>query len=68
MIYWMCADNRICVVFEYRFTAPSATGELRTWWIMWDYHNGLVRVHDYFDCCKPGKVFLLLLMYLRVIS
>ena len=23
---------------------------------MWDYYNGLVRVHDFFDCCKPGKV------------
>ncbi|KAI5802603.1 hypothetical protein FPQ18DRAFT_407808 [Pyronema domesticum] len=42
-------------VFEYRFTAPNVNGEMKQWWIMWDYFNGLVRVHDFFDCCKPGK-------------
>ncbi|KAG0640726.1 hypothetical protein HOY80DRAFT_784130 [Tuber brumale] len=42
-------------VFEYRFTAPNVKGEKRWWWVMWDYYNGLVRVHDFFDCCKPGK-------------
>jgi len=43
-------------VFEYRFTAPNVKGEKKWWWVMWDYYNGLVRVHDFFDCCKPGKV------------
>jgi hypothetical protein len=43
-------------VFEYRFTAPNTKGEDKNWWVMWDYYNGLVRVHDFFDCCKPGKV------------
>ncbi|RPA92805.1 hypothetical protein L873DRAFT_129082 [Choiromyces venosus 120613-1] len=42
-------------VFEYRFTAPNVKGEKKWWWVMWDYYNGLVRVHDFFDCCKPGK-------------
>ncbi|KAI5845753.1 hypothetical protein DFP73DRAFT_526292 [Morchella snyderi] len=42
-------------VFEYRFTAPNIKGEEKNWWVMWDYYNGLVRVHDFFDCCKPGK-------------
>jgi hypothetical protein len=45
-------------VYEYRFTAPNIFGENKQWWIMWDYYNGLVRVHDFFDCCKPGKVSL----------
>ncbi|KAL7276549.1 hypothetical protein RUND412_000472 [Rhizina undulata] len=42
-------------VFEYRFAAPNVKGEMKFWWVMWDYYNGLVRVHDFFDCCKPGK-------------
>jgi hypothetical protein len=44
------------LVCEYRFTAPNVKGEKKQWWVMWDYYNGLVRVHDFFDCCKPGKV------------
>lgn len=32
---------------------------------MWDYYNGLVRVHDFFDCCKPGKVSIARYMQLR---
>lgn len=47
---------RLYAVFEYRFTAPNSKGEDKYWWVMWDYYNGLVRVHDFFDCCKPGKV------------
>lgn len=45
------------VVFEYRFTALGGDKGLKTtWWCMWDYHNGLVKVRDLFACCKPGKV------------
>ncbi|KAI5797658.1 hypothetical protein EDC01DRAFT_629043 [Geopyxis carbonaria] len=38
-----------------RFDANDTFGNEKQWWIMWDYYNGLVRVHDFFDCCKPGK-------------
>ncbi|KAA8914530.1 hypothetical protein FN846DRAFT_1006888 [Sphaerosporella brunnea] len=43
------------LVYEYRFTAENVSGEKKQWWVMWDYYTGLVRVHDFFDCCKPGK-------------
>ncbi|KAF8537574.1 hypothetical protein BDD12DRAFT_911365 [Trichophaea hybrida] len=42
-------------VYEYRFTAPNILGDMKQWWMMWDYYNGLTRIHDLFECCKPGK-------------
>jgi hypothetical protein len=42
-------------VHGYKFYAVNTTGELMPHYILWDYYNGLVRVHDLFSCCKPGK-------------
>ncbi|KAF8253862.1 hypothetical protein K440DRAFT_673321 [Wilcoxina mikolae CBS 423.85] len=38
-----------------QFDAPNILGEMKQWWMMWDYYNGLTRIHDLFECCKPGK-------------
>ncbi|KAI5848885.1 hypothetical protein BZA05DRAFT_475205 [Tricharina praecox] len=42
-------------LYEYSFVANNTLGEPTRWWIMWDYSTGFVRVHDFFNCCKPGK-------------
>lgn len=46
------------VVHGYKFHAHNTEGIWTPYYILWDYYNGLVRVHDLFTCCKPGKVSL----------
>jgi hypothetical protein len=45
-------------VFRYDFKVP---GDDKTYTILWDYNNGLVRITAFFKCLKYSKVSLLAL-------
>lgn len=54
-MYFVVAANKFHAVFQYTFCVPE-DHDGKSYVVMWDYDNGLVRITPFFKACKYSKV------------